>query len=154
MRHFKDHPGNLIVNNQQLTLLAYADDLVLFGSSKQDIESKVNELVSIMDKIHLKFKPAKCGYFTLNIRIIDIQIYGEKISIVDKNNTYTYLGVLFGFPKGHTIKDILDSSVKYFTIISDSKLHSSQKLSAYKLLFTLDCPFTYKQGYSSNAFIK
>ena len=57
LRHFKDHPDNLIVNNQQFTLLAYADYLVLFGSFKQDIESKINELVSIVNKIHLKFKP-------------------------------------------------------------------------------------------------
>jgi len=65
-RHFKDHPGNLTTIYQQFTLLAYTDDLVLFGSYKQDIEPKVNELVSIVDKIHFKFKPGKCGYFTLN----------------------------------------------------------------------------------------
>ena len=83
LRHFKDHPGNLIVNNQQFTLLAYADDLVLLGSSNQDIESKVNELVSIVDKIHLKFKQAKCGYFTLN-GLADIRIYGEKFPLLTK----------------------------------------------------------------------
>ena len=51
LRHFKEHPNNLIVNNLQFPLLAYADDLILFGLSKQDIESTVDELVSWIRRI-------------------------------------------------------------------------------------------------------
>ena len=58
--YYVDCPSNLIVNNNQFTLVAYADDLVLFDSSKLDILSKVDEFLKIMDKIHLKLKPDKC----------------------------------------------------------------------------------------------
>ena len=119
LRHFKDHPDNIVINNQQFT--AYADDLVLFGSCRKNIISKVNELVKMVDKIHLKFKPAKCGYFAMK-NPTDVRIYGEQIPTVDKDNTYTYLGVPLGSPKGHTIKQILDNNVVDFNLIAASVL--------------------------------
>jgi len=56
-----------------------------------------------------------------------VKTYGEKIPTVDKDNTYTYLGVPFGSPKGHTIKQLLDNNINDFKLIADSILHPSQK---------------------------
>ena len=92
LRTFIDRPSNLTIDSHQFTVLGYADDLVLFGTSKQDIESKVDELANIVDKIHLKFKPAKYGYFTSGDPA-EIRIYDELIPTVDSSNVYTYLGV-------------------------------------------------------------
>ena len=131
LRTFIDPPSNLTIDSHQFTILTYTDDLVLFGSSKQDIKSKINEVINIVDKIHLKCKPAKCGYFTSGDPA-EIRIYGELIPTVDSNNVYTYFGVPFGTPKGHIIKEILDNNIKDFITISESKLHPSQITSAYK----------------------
>ena len=123
--------------------MAYAYDLVLFGSSKQDVEVKVSELVTIMNKICLKFKPAKFGYYSLSDSA-EIWIYSEYIPTVDENHLYTYLSVSFGMQNGHTIKEYLDKKIKDFTVIAESKLHPLQEISSFKRFIHLYYAFLLK----------
>ena len=95
LRRFESRISNIRLGDIEIPILAYADDLVLFGSSDTDISEKLAEIGDITSRIHLRFKPAKCGYFASANRT-SLQIYGEPIPLVDEHNIYTYLGVPFG----------------------------------------------------------
>ena len=122
------------IQEKPVSILAYADDLVLLANTRAQLQILVNRIVDLASWAHLRFKPAKCGYHsTLNPTTVNsIKIYNTPIAVIDKNHTYKYLGVPHGSPKRHSIKDLMDQALKDFEAVIASKLTMKQKISAYK----------------------
>ena len=148
-------------NPNSISILAYADDLVLCADSRPSLQSLVNIISSQASWAHLRFKPAKCGYFdTLKTCPgSTISIDSTPISIVNEDNTYKYLGVPHGSPKRQSITQILARAVKDFEAVLASKLTMKQKVVAYKTFIaprfvyafrTFDIPLTVLYAKSTN----
>ena len=119
------------IQEKPVSILAYADDLVLLANTRAQLQILVNRIVDLASWAHLRFKPAKCGYHsTLNPTTVNsIKIYNTPIAVIDKNHTYKYLGVPHGSPKRHSIKDLMDQALKDFEAVIASKLTIKKKIS-------------------------
>lgn len=75
----------LTVDDVNFNILAYADDLVVFGKTGEKLEERVNNLVDLATQGHLLFKPGKYGYFSINpCERISLSIFDEEIPVIDK----------------------------------------------------------------------
>lgn len=143
LKSCRDIPNLLSISGLGLSVLAYADDLVVIGSSAENLKIMLDRIGTLAGHVHLKFNGPKCGYYCVDpdapATVMDIN--GEVIPTIEGENTYKYLGVPFGAPKRQNIEVILNKIVFDFEIIAKSDLHPSQKLDAFCTFLHSRLPF-------------
>ena len=96
----KAKPGYVYKNKTKINHLLYMDDLKLYGKSKDDMETLMNTVRVFSDDIGMQFGIDKCAITVikrgkLDNRNNDIVLGNqEKITSLDENNCYKYLGML------------------------------------------------------------
>ena len=80
------------INGEYLHHLRFADDIVLFASSAEELQTRMEELSNESSKIGLKMNLSKTKVmYNQHAAKKEVKINGETIGIVDE---YVYLGQL------------------------------------------------------------
>ncbi|CAB4016370.1 Hypothetical predicted protein [Paramuricea clavata] len=90
--------GSLQHHGQSVSILTYADDLVILARNKASLQSLLNVVSSAADVLHLRFRPDKCTSLSLNkhgpwIQSNALLVQGEPIPDLQRENHYRYLGI-------------------------------------------------------------
>lgn len=119
----------LKIDGRTLTHLRFADDIVLFANTSEELEKMINELAAESIKVGLKLNPDKTKIMTNNKKI-PITVAEAPISYVDE---YIYLGQLMA------TKDPIDKEIdrrvtngwkRYWNlkeVMKDKSLHIATK---------------------------
>lgn len=122
------------------SIFAYADDLVLFSNDQRKMQEFLNFLFDTTQIMCLNFKPPKCAALTLDRGRAVKRIYflnKSSIPVLEKYESYAYLGSEQGIGADATPYDLMIKSAKDITTIENSLLAPWQKLDALK---TFICP--------------
>lgn len=96
----KGKPGYVYENKTKINHLLYMDYLKLYGKSKEDVETLMNTVRVLSDDIGMQFGIDKCAITVMKRGKLDNSnndiVLGnqEKITSLDENNCYKYLGML------------------------------------------------------------
>jgi hypothetical protein len=93
---FNSEDDQVYLNNEPLSCLLYADDLVLLSSSQRGLQNCLNKLATFCDKycLTVNLKKTKVVIFYKNARLTNLHfIY--KGHEIECTLSYKYLGVLF-----------------------------------------------------------
>ena len=84
------------IDGKRLNNLRFADDIVLVGQSREEIQKMVEELTTVSNQVGLQLNIAKTKYMS-NIPNENIKLGEMEIEIVEE---YTYLGRIISFQNG------------------------------------------------------
>ena len=130
--------GSLKHHGLNVSILAYADDLVLLARNKQALQHLLDEVSSAADILNLQFRPDKCASLCLNKTAPRIQsevlyIQNELIPALAKEDHYRYLGVPIGLlPNVTDLSKLVDQLTDKLRKINTSLLCPWQKLDAIR----------------------
>lgn len=135
LKSVEEMPHEPEIHKRLISILAYADDLVIISNSNDDLQEKVNRAFKVAAWAHLHFNASKCGYYTTSkIRPQNaIRVGKDVIQSVNENNLYKYLGVPHGEPKRQDITDIIRKAEKDYKTILESGLTMKQKTNVMKI---------------------
>lgn len=136
IRQINNTPIGINIDGLKLSISAYADDLILFASTKQGLQMNVDRASSILKFCNLQINATKS--FSLTIKIDDknklskvveseIKIDRNPLRAIKINDEFKYLGVKFGaagLVKANPeslIQDLL-SKAKHFPLKPNQKL--------------------------------
>ena len=121
---------------KKVNTLAFADDLIVIASSAKLLQTYIESMVHLTDKLRLKFRPNKCGHYNSNTNTpYEIKIYNNVLPKVDKENPYMYLGVPVGNNSCQDMDDILNQTLIDIDKVANSPLTPPQFIHAYKTFF-------------------
>ncbi|GBP75023.1 Putative uncharacterized transposon-derived protein F52C9.6 [Eumeta japonica] len=125
----------LNIDGRTLTHLRFADDIVLFAKTPDDLVRMLNELASESRKIGLKLNPKKTKVMT-NGNKSSIKVGDSEIDYVDE---YIYLGQLIS-PQDNINKEIerrvANSWKRYWglrEVMKDKNLHIATKSKLFNI---------------------
>ena len=126
------HHGNTI------SILAYADDLVIIARNKDALQSQLNAVSEAANFLNLQFRPDKCASLSLSRQTPRVQsniyrVQDHPIPALTREEHYRYLGVPIGLI--HNISDLqtlVDELTTKLTRIETSLLAPWQKLDAIR----------------------
>ena len=111
---------------------AFADDIALIASSKEDLQDAVDSIVITAESLGLNFNPGKCVSLTLTkgkAAETQISISGCSIACLEAEGAHDYLGV----PIGAKLQFRTDSQlVNHLDKLKDSLLAPWQKLEVFR----------------------
>lgn len=123
---------------ENLSALAYADDVLLFSASPDSMQKLLSDADHLLTRMGLSINPQKCGTLTIDKgrkckpHQFHLNDNSEAIPTLHKGDFYRYLGKSMGFEIQRTpietCKQIIQDSYK----IGRSKLSGFQKLKAIK----------------------
>uniref|UniRef100_A0A915JZG9 Reverse transcriptase domain-containing protein n=1 Tax=Romanomermis culicivorax TaxID=13658 RepID=A0A915JZG9_ROMCU len=85
--------------NKNFTLLAYADDLVLFSKASHMMQNMVIYLNALLKSVNLQLKPSKCASSSLDKGTVvgqQFDVDGKIIQALMRYDVYSYLGTAQG----------------------------------------------------------
>ena len=88
-----------VVHGQSVSIMAYADDLVIMSKSADGLQRLLSTASIMADKLQLKFKPAKCASLSMEcrkrpvVRSVEFLVQGNVIPALSEEQHYRYLGV-------------------------------------------------------------
>lgn len=135
---------------QKISVLAYADDLVLISRTRAGLQAFLDATSTAADTLHLSFRPDKCATLGLTYNRNETSRIGDTtftvqqhpITPMNREDKYRYLGVPIGMERSHAeFVDIATSLANDLTKIQNSALAPWQKLDAIRT-FIQPC-FTY-----------
>ena len=130
--------GPLKHHGMSVSILAYADDLVILARNPADLQSLLNSVSSAADSLSLTFRPDKCSSLSLNktaprIRPDIMMVQNQAIPAMTKEDHYLYLGVPIGLVHNVTnLASIIDELITKLRKIQQSLLAPWQKLDAIR----------------------
>lgn len=157
-----------MLHKEPISLLAYADDLVLIRSSSDGLQNILNEISSPANILNLTFRPDKCATLSLTCQKNELTRVGNntfyvqncEVPCLQHEETYRYLGVPMGFIYNpDEMESITDKLIQDMYKIRVSQLAPWLKLDALKtfiqpcLTYALrTCPVTRAslESYRSN----
>ena len=128
--------GPLKHHGMTISILAYADDLVILAQIPADLQSLLNSVSSAADSLSLTFCPDKCSSLSLNktsprIRPDILMVQNQAIPAMTKEDHYLYLGIPIGLVHNVTnLASIIDELTTKLIKIQQSLLAPWQKLDA------------------------
>ena len=133
------------IHNHPVSILAYADDLVLISKTRDGLQSFLDETSSAADILNLSFRPDKCSSLSLllnkrsaanagsRIGSTTYSVQDNEIPAMTKDDSVKYLGVPFGLLRQSSdYDDITSHLIKDLELIRDSLLAPWQKLDAIR----------------------
>ncbi|XP_067143388.1 uncharacterized protein [Centruroides vittatus] len=124
---------------ENISILAYADDLVLVSPTSEGLQSQLDCISNWADWAGLQFNPGKCATLSIagksHCTSGDVfQLQQATISPLEKGGSYTYLGIPTGGTTHHTREDVITKLQNDIRPLDDSKLAPWQKLDAINTL--------------------
>ena len=125
------------LQKQPISILAYADDLVIISRTKEGLQDLLSEISVAADVLNLSFRQDKCATLSLTCsrncpsRVSDIQFFvqNNEIPYLKQEESYRYLGVPIGLIyDASDMKSITDRLIADLNKIQDSLLAPWQKL--------------------------
>ena len=123
----------VILHGKQLTVMAYADDIILMSASNIGLKTVLAKAVECAEWAHLTFRPEKCGYMRTDGINETVSINNIEIPLIKEGDNYTYLGVPIGMKISQSPREDLTACLEDFQKIVQSGLTPWQKLRAYKV---------------------
>ena len=133
------------IHNHPVSVLAYADDLVLISRSKHGLQTFLDSTSTAADILNLSFRPDKCSSLSLLLNKRSSSIAGSRIGssifsvqstdipAMAKDDSVKYLGVPFGLLRQSSdFENITTRLVNDLELIRDSLLAPWQKLDAIR----------------------
>lgn len=110
--------GMEVSNNRAVSILGFADDLVLLGAGLAEAKQQLQTAVSSLEGLGMSLSASKCSTFQIittkdswYIKEPNICINDHKIPAVDPEEIFTYLGAKFGpwkgLHKGQVVPDVV-----------------------------------------------
>ena len=125
------------LGSQDLTALAYADDVVLIAKGPDQLQELMDVASEVADWSGLTFKPAKCGTLNIDCRLRNpvvedtvFQIQEGNTTVIGEGQHYRYLGVPTGFRNRQTPVETLNQLVDDLKLVDESLLAPWQKIDA------------------------
>ena len=122
------------VGNEEVHVLAYADDLALVASSSQALQQKLAQLTARASLLGLRFNPAKCATLSwgrpssASIASID----GVPLKSITDRDFYKYLGTPVGLSSWQSDLSVLSAFKSELDAVQQSALRPWQKLDAIR----------------------
>lgn len=150
LRKFKERfPDALTVHGLPISILAFADDLVIVAKNKEEMQRMLNAMVELMSDAGLAFNPSKCATLHVNkgkVYETKFLIQGRGVRNLDEDGTYEYLGVQLGKNKRSDMHDFAVTFLNDLKAIEDSKLAPWQRLDAIKTFVITKVVYELKHG--------
>jgi hypothetical protein len=130
--------GSLQHHGQSISILAYADDLVILARNKESLQTILDTVSSAADTLHLQFRLDKCDSLSMQKRAPPIQlnkflVQGKSIPALNCKDHYRYLGVPIGLiPNVSDLQKLIDDLTAKLDKIEKSLLALWQKLDAIR----------------------
>ncbi|XP_076762718.1 uncharacterized protein LOC143430371 [Xylocopa sonorina] len=135
-----EHNDGIEIGGKNLSVLAFADDIVLLAKSKEAARRQINTLSKILKQLNMELSVPKCATFQIvhsrrswYIEDPSIMVNNEKIPYIEPDNTFNYLGTKFsswgGLEKnvsGPLLLNALRNTLKL-------KLKPAQKLDLFQI---------------------
>ena len=121
-----------------ISILAYADDLVILARNSQTLQTLLDAVSSAADCLSLQFRPDKCASLSLarttpRIQQNQLLIQTQLIPALQREDHYRYLGVPIGLVPNITIlQNLVDDLTCKLEKIEQSLLAPWQKLDAIR----------------------
>lgn len=115
---------------QQVTVLAYADDLTIIVESIEQMQLALQTAVTTASSIGLSFNPKKCSTLTIKkgkVIPATFQLQGENITALKKGEHYQHLGVPTGVEVRQTPYETVEQMFSDIRLIDNSLLTPWQK---------------------------
>ena len=151
-------------HGQKISVLAYADDIVLTSRTSQGLQSFLNAATAAANILSLSFRQDKCATLSLTCgstaqsRVADTVFNIQDIPnpILQHNDSYLYLGIPIGLL--YNSSDMTDKLINHLDKIRDSLLAPWQKLDAIRTFIQpcltyafQSCPVTQTAAPNSSA---
>ena len=129
------------LHGQPISVLAYADDLVLVSRTRQGLQELLNVVSKAADVLSLVFRPEKCASISLTcakretsrVSPFVFQVQGHDVPCLAKEESYRYLGVPIGLIyDADDMNSITERLIKDLEKLRDSLLAPWQKLDAIR----------------------
>ena len=128
----EDRGEGLKVGDSRLSVLAFADDLVLLSGDETGMRRNLDILEKFCHRTGLKINPGKSHGFFLNKGVVNDcvpwQLCGTPIHMVGAGETVRYLGVEVGPVRGITKPDLGAKLSEWVKRISKAPLKPTQKV--------------------------
>ena len=127
------------VEQEEVHILAYADDLVVVASSQQALQHKLDQLTARAGKLGLRFNPAKCATLAWGSQRLPASssVDGVPIKTIDGADFYKYLGTPVGMSGWLPDHAVLSTFCAELEAVRTSALRPWQKLDAIRtFIFT------------------
>ncbi|XP_028416354.1 uncharacterized protein LOC114540350 [Dendronephthya gigantea] len=122
-----------------LSILAYADDLVVIGKTKSDLQHLLNSLSEAADALSVTFRPEKCASLSITPRNQprvahnDFKVQNRSIPSLKAEDHYLYLGIPIGLIVNVSqLQSLVDELSNKIRKIEQSLLTPWQKLDAIR----------------------
>ncbi|XP_023211850.1 uncharacterized protein LOC111614715 [Centruroides sculpturatus] len=135
IRSVKDLQLGYKLYDEEIGILAYADDLVLISSTADGLQQQLNRISDWAKWAGLSFKPGKCATLSIlgdkrttgnNIFTLD----GHPIDHLQRDGSYNYLGIPTGFSNHNTDDNVVTNLMDNITKLDRAKLAPWQKFDA------------------------
>ena len=127
------------LHGQPISVLAYADDLVLVSRTRQGLQELLNVVSKAAYVLSLLFRPEKCASISLTCskrEISNVTKYvfqGQDVPCLAKEESYRYLGIPIGLIyDADDMNSITERLIKDLEKLRDSLLTPWQKLDAIR----------------------
>jgi hypothetical protein len=130
--------GPLKHHDCPISILAYADDLVILARNSQTLQTLLDAVSSAADCLSLQFRPDKCASLCLarttpRIQQNQLLIQTQLIPALQREDHYRYLGVPIGLvPNITNLQNLVDDLTCKLEKIEQSLLAPWQKLDAIR----------------------
>uniref|UniRef100_A0A8C4R587 Reverse transcriptase domain-containing protein n=1 Tax=Eptatretus burgeri TaxID=7764 RepID=A0A8C4R587_EPTBU len=125
------------IHGQPVSILAYADDLVVLSRTREGLPSLLDVASANADVLQLEFKPAKCASLSLfcreGVRVGDVSfpIQGRLMPALSREEHYRYLGTPIGvYRDDEDVCSLVTNMMADVLKIKQSLLAPWQKLNA------------------------
>lgn len=132
------------LRGSHVSLLAYADDVVLVASCPESLQSQLNLINQAAGWVGLSFKPSKCATLHMSRKKVlptAFHIEGQALAILHDGEHYQHLGVPTGIHVDQTPRHTIDRLEQEARKIFDSLLAPWQKLQAIRTFITPQLDF-------------
>lgn len=128
----EESDSGLVWEDQKVSTLAFADDLVLLSGSVMGMGRSLRILESFCQLTGLRVQPKKCHGFFLNKGVVNDcqpwEIGGTPLHMIDPGETVRYLGVEVGPQRGIVAPDLAPQLQEWIARIKKAPLKPSQRV--------------------------